>query len=174
MVKTFSEFFHLPSTLGSEFFLGEGVQTLIFVGHTKFEVKKFSEYFPLLSPLDWIFQRGGLCSNFFGDTKFETKIFKEFFPLPSALDIELFTECPGTNFLWSYQIWGQTFFYLQSALDSEFFFEAGVPGTELFGSSQIWNQTFFGIFCLECFVLWIFQAWSETGSGSGLWIFLGG
>ena len=55
---------------------------------------------------------------------------------------------PCTNFLWSYQIWHQTFFCLQSTLDSEFFLEAGVPSTNFFGSSQIWNQIL-EFFCLQ-------------------------
>ena len=81
----------------------------------------------------WICGEGWGCvwsSTFFGHAKFEVKNFLELGPY--------------TNFLWSYQIWRQTFFCLQSALDSEFFLEAGVPSTNFFGSSQIWNQTFFG------------------------------
>ena len=40
-VKNFLEFFHLQSTLDSEFFRG-GVWAPIFFGHTKFEVKNVS------------------------------------------------------------------------------------------------------------------------------------
>ena len=44
--KLFLEFLHLQSPLDSEFFRGD-VQALTFFSDTKFEVKKFSEFFNL-------------------------------------------------------------------------------------------------------------------------------
>ena len=49
-VKIISEFFHLQSTLDSEFFRGD-VWGRTFFGHAKFEVKNFSEIFQLQSTM---------------------------------------------------------------------------------------------------------------------------
>ena len=58
-----------------------------FFGHSKFEVKKFSEFFHLQSTLDSEFFRGGVrAPTFLGHAKFEVKIFCR---------ISSFTECCG-------------------------------------------------------------------------------
>ena len=62
-LKNFWEFFHFQSALHSEFFRG-GVRAPTFFGHAKFEVKNFSEFFPLPSTKDCIFQRGCPGTNF--------------------------------------------------------------------------------------------------------------
>ena len=57
----------------------------LFFGHAKFDVNNFSEFFPLLSTLDWMSR----YQLFFGHVKFEVKKFLEFLPLPNALDSEI-------------------------------------------------------------------------------------
>ena len=54
----------------------KGVQVPTFLGHAKFEVKDFSEFFCLQSALDSEFFRGGVwAATFFGHAKFEVTIF---------------------------------------------------------------------------------------------------
>ena len=56
------------------------VLALTFFGHTKFEVKNFSEFFHLQSALDSEFLRRGIWApNFFGHAKFEVKNFEKIF-----------------------------------------------------------------------------------------------
>ena len=74
--------------MDSEFFTG-GIWAPTFFGHTKYEVKIFWEFLPLLSALDSEYFRGVVWSpTFFGHTKFEVKNFSEYFNLQSALDSE--------------------------------------------------------------------------------------
>ena len=77
--KILQNFFHLQSALDSEFFRG-GVQAPTYFGHSKFEVKNFSELFNLKSTLDSEFFKGSVWApNFFSHAKFEVKNFLEFF-----------------------------------------------------------------------------------------------
>ena len=64
--------------------------------------------------------------------------------------------CPGPNFFWSCQIWGQNFFPLFSALDS---ISAGGLGPNFFWSCQIWGQNFFPLF----------SALDSISAGGGGW-----
>ena len=82
--KNFLDFFHLQSALDSEFFRWS-IQEPTFFGHSKFEVKKFSEFFPLLSTLDRIFQRVVWVYFFWWWQIWNQKIFRIF----------SFTECSG-------------------------------------------------------------------------------
>ena len=96
----------------------EGVWAPTFFSHSKFEVKKFSEFINLQSTVDSEFYRGGVraptflvtqnlskkffgifsftnCSSvraptFFGHAKFEVKTFSEFLHLQSAVDSDFF------------------------------------------------------------------------------------
>ena len=62
----------------AEFFTGV-VWATTFFSLTELEVKKFSEYFPLLRTLDSEFFRGGVqAPTFFGHAKFEGKFFQNF------------------------------------------------------------------------------------------------
>ena len=71
-------------------FLRLSVWAPTFLGHTKFEVENFSEFFNLQSAVDSEFLRLGVwVPSFFGNAKFEVKKFSEFFS---------FTE----HFFWSH------------------------------------------------------------------------
>ena len=79
--KNFQNFF-LYWVLWTEFFGKRGTGTNFF-GHSKFQVKNFSEFFPLLRAL-WLFifygERGYVwIPTFFGHFKFEVKNFHNFF-----------------------------------------------------------------------------------------------
>ena len=64
---------------------------MIFFVHSKFEVKKFLEFFTLPSTLNLVCQgRGVWAPTFFGHAKFEVKNFLELFNLQSAVDAEFF------------------------------------------------------------------------------------
>ena len=63
--------------------------------------------------------------TFFGHAKLEVKIFSLYLPLWTL------GGCPGPNFFWSWQIWGQIFFPLFSTLDS-ISAGRGVSRTQLF------------------------------------------
>ena len=143
-VKHFSEFFHLLSTINSEFFRG-GLGINYFLscqiwGQKIFRIYSFTEcsglnlsegclgqlflVMPKLRPKNfsftehsglWIFQRTGLGQLFFITPNLRSKTFSEFFHLHSTLDSEFFREGSlGTKFFESCQIWGEKFFGISS------------------------------------------------------------
>ena len=131
-------------------FLQEGPSTNFF-GHTKFEVKKFSECF-----LYWVIWtlnllgKGDPGTNFFSHPKFEVKNFMEFFLLQSALESE-FVQGEGSvqqlflvilnlssKFVWN--------FLLYQALWTEFF--RGGSGPTFFGHGKFETKKFCGIFSI--------------------------
>ena len=69
-------------------FLEGGIRAPTFFGHSKFEVKKFSEFFPLPSTLDSEYFGEGGCRHqlFLVIPNLRSKSFSEFFLLLSALD----------------------------------------------------------------------------------------
>ena len=96
-VKIVLEFFHLQSTVDSEFF-AVGVWAPTFFGHAKFEVKTFLDFFNLQSTLDSEFfaaQSGHQL--FFVTLNLRSKIFRNFF-LYQALWTEFFREGSGPTF----------------------------------------------------------------------------
>ena len=106
-------------------FSGGCVWPLTFFGHTKFEVKNFSEFFHSQSTFDSeFFASGHLGSYFLCHAKFEVKIFSESFPLLSAVDSKFLKGC-----IWAPTFFGCAkfevknfleFFHLLSTVDSEF------------------------------------------------------
>ena len=79
-VKNFTEFFHLQSTLDSEFFIRVGSGHQLFLIMQNFRSKIFREFFHLQSAVDSEFLRLGVwVPTFFGHTKFEVKKFSEYF-----------------------------------------------------------------------------------------------
>ena len=78
-----------------------------FFHHREFEVKIFSEFFPLPSALDWIFQ-SGVCANFLlVMPNLRSKNFQNFFLYQALWTLNLLGEgAPGTNYFWSHQNWG--------------------------------------------------------------------
>ena len=105
-VKNFSEFFPLPSTLDSEFFIerrvGSGYQLFLVMSNLK--PKIFWNFF--LYRVFWteFFEDRGFCTNIFGHCKFQVKNFLEFFPLLSTLALNLSGGLSGHLYFWSYQI----------------------------------------------------------------------
>ena len=108
--------FFLYQALWTEFFRGRSGPT--FFGDAKFDLKKFSEFYPLLSALDseFFWGRGVWASTIFGHAKFEVKIFSEFFILQNAMDSEFFTGGSGhqlilvtpnfrSNFFWNFLLY---------------------------------------------------------------------
>ena len=154
--KNFSEFFHLQSTLDSEFFRRGSGQTFFHMQNLR--SKNLSEIFHLPSTLDSeFFRERGLGVNFFGSCQiWDQKIFRIF----------SFTEYSGqnlwggvwTNFFWSCQIWDQKFFSFTEH-SGLWIFQRGVgSGTTFFGHTKFEVKKFFGIFSLtELSALWIFQ-----------------
>ena len=97
--KSFSEFFNLESALDSEFFAG-GIWAPTFFGHTKFEVKNFSEFFHWQCCGLWIFWQGGQGTNFLITSNLRSKIFWNFFHY-QALWTLIFQRWVWANFFWS-------------------------------------------------------------------------
>ena len=157
----------------------DGVQAPMFFGHAKFEVKKFENYFPLLSTLGVVWS-----PTFFGHPKFEVKKFSEFFPLLSTLDSEfLQVGSPVTNFFWLYQIWYQKVFRIFSFTDysglwifqlgdltptffghckfevrnfQKFFLYRALWTLNFLGRVGVWEPTFFGHAKFEVEKFWEF------------------
>ena len=117
------------------------------MGQAKFEVKNFSEFFPLSSTLDseLFLGEGVQDQTFLGSYQRNFGHAKGIFPLLSALDSELFFLGGG----WGLWVWAQfflgqakfevnfflEFFPLSSTLDSEFFF-GGIQNPTIFGHTK--------------------------------------
>ena len=140
--KIFQKYF-LYQVLWTLNFLEGEVCAPIFFGHSKFEVKNFSEFFPLLSSLVSEFVRGGvfMAPTFFGHTKCEVKKFSEFFPLRSALDYEFFGGGSGHQLFWVMPNLRSRSF--QNFLDSEILVVGGYPAPTFFGHPKFVVKNFF-------------------------------
>ena len=96
-----------------------------FFGHTKFEVKNFSELFWLWSALDSEFVSGVWVPTFFGHAKFDWTL--NFSEEVSGHQLFLVTKFEVTKFF-------RPFYYLTSALWT----------LKFSGREEIWVPTFFG------------------------------
>ena len=98
----FLEFFHLQSTLDSEFFRGSVWAPTFFI-HTKFEVKIFEEFFNYRALWTLNFSEGVFRQQFFLVTlNLRSKIFRNFFIYRVLRTLNLSGEGGlGTNFFWS-------------------------------------------------------------------------
>ena len=122
----------------------------LFLGHVKFEVKKFLEFLPLQSTLDSEFLGEGSVYQLFWSCQIWGKKFFRIFSFTKCCGLSIFLGlggfCAPTFFghikfeikmFWK-------FFPLLCALDSEFV--GGCPGTNFFWSCQIWGPNIFRIF----------------------------
>ena len=122
--QNFLEFFPLQFTLVSEFFLdlGDGgLSTNFFLVTPNLRSKIFQNFFLYLAlwslNFSW-FQGKGWSRHqlFLVMPNLQSKIFQKFFlyQVLWSLNFSSFGVCPGTNFVWSLQIWGQKFFRIFS------------------------------------------------------------
>ena len=151
-VKNVSDFFHLQSTVDTEFFCRQ-IWTPNFLVTLNFRLKILQNSF-LYQVLWTEFFRVGSGPIFFGDAKFETKIFSEFFPLLSALDSEFVGGGGSRHQLFLVMLNLRSKFFLNFLIYRMLWtlnFSQGVPGTNFFWSCQIWGQKLFRIFSFtEC------------------------
>ena len=171
-LNNFSEFFHLPSTLDSEFLSGMLVGTNFFGscqiwGQKIFRIFSFTECsgmnlsegglgqlflaMPNLRPKMFQISSFTHCSGlwiFFGYAKLEVKNFFKLFHFPSTLDCEFFIGGLGTNFSWSCQIWDQKFFsqFFSFTEHSGLNFSKGVSRPTFFSHPTFETKNFFWMY----------------------------
>ena len=156
--KNYLEFFHFLSTVHSEFFrVGSGNQTFLVIPNLK--PKVFSEFFSLLTTLDWNF-RAGVQANFFWSCQISGQIFFQNFFISKTLDSKFFR-----GGVWAPYFLGNAKFevkisfriFIYQALWTLNFLEGGLDAN-FFWSRQIRNQKFFrNFFCLLKTLAWISQ-----------------
>ena len=138
----------------------EGGREPTVFGQTKFEIKKISEFFFLLSALDWIFHRR-VWANFWSHQIWDQKFFRIFFIYRLFWTLNFSGEGGlGTNFFWSCQIWVQKVFRIFFSIK-----HSGILSFQLEDWSR--HQHFMVMLNLRSTTFRIFSFTEQ----SGLWIF---
>ena len=167
--KSFQNFF-LYCMLWTQFYRGGSGPT--FFGHTKFEVKKFSELFPLPSTLDSEFFGRGFKQKFFWVMpNLRPKIFQKIFLYQVLWSLKFsvrrLIQAPTFFGHAKFEVNNFQNFFIYNAPWTLNFSEEGLD-TNFFWSCLIWSQKIFRIFSFtKCSGLWIF--WRELQEPTLFW-----